>query len=75
MCFICNQVGHIATRCPEKKKNRSRDKYRIKRDEDKKDYKDKGKKSYYIAEEETKHRSDDHDDEVVYVTMKDEATA
>ena len=36
--------------------------------EDKKDYKDKGKK-FYIDEEDD---SDEHDDEVVYVAMKDE---
>ena len=27
MCFNCNKVGHIATRCPEKKNYRGRDKY------------------------------------------------
>ena len=29
-------------------------------------------KSFYIVEEETKDGSSDHDDEVVYVAMKDE---
>ena len=67
MCFNCNEVGHIAARCPEKKKNRGGDKYKSKRDEDNKDYKDKGKKSCYIVEEETNNGSNDHDDEVVYV--------
>ena len=60
-------------RCPKKKNNRSGDKYRRKRDEDKKNCKDKGKKSYYIAKEETKNESDDHDDEVMYVAMKDDS--
>lgn len=45
-------------------------KYKSKRDEDKKDYKDKGKKFCYISKEETKDGSGDHDDEVVYVAMK-----
>ena len=62
--------------CPEKKNYRVGEKYKSIRDEDNKDYKDKGKRSCYIAKEET---SDEHDDEVVYVAMKekfaeDEAT-
>ena len=73
MCFNCNEVGHITTRCLVKKKYKNGDKYRSKRDEDNTYYKDKGKKSCYIAEEETKIGSDDHDDEVVYVAMKDDS--
>ena len=65
--------GHISGRCQEKKNNRSGDKYRSKRDENKKDYKDKGKKSCYIIEEETKEKSNDHDEEVVFVAMKDDS--
>ena len=72
MCFNYNEVGHITARCLEKKKNRGGHKYRSKRDEDRKDYKDKGKKSCDIAEEETKDESDNHDDEVAYVEMKDD---
>lgn len=73
MCFKFNEVGHIAARCPEKKNYRGGNKYKRRRDEDKKEYKDKGKRSCYIAEEETKDASKDHDDEVVYVVMKDES--
>ncbi len=73
MCFNSNEVAHIDARCLEKKNYRGGDKYKSRRDEDNKDYKDKGKKSCYIAEEETKDGSDNHDDEVVYVTMKDES--
>ena len=40
--------------------------YKNRWEDDKRDYKDKGKKCY-IAEED----SDDNDDEVVYVAMKD----
>ena len=50
ICFNWNEVGHIATRCPEKKNSRGGDKYKSRRDEDNKDYKDKGKKSCYIVE-------------------------
>ena len=71
VCFNCNEVGHIAARCKQKKdykdsnkyKNDRRD-YKNKIKDDKKDYKDKGNKCY-IAEEE----SDDNDDEVVYVAI------
>lgn len=73
MCFNCNEVDHIIFRFLEKRENRSGDKYRTRRDEDNKDYKDKGKKSYYIVEEETGDGSNDHDDEVVYVAIKDES--
>ena len=72
ICFNCNEVGHIATRCTQKNNYRGGDKYKIKREDDSKDYKDKGKKSCYIVEEETKDESDDHDGEVVYVAIKDE---
>ena len=51
MCFNCNEVSHIAARNPEKKNYRGGDKYKSRRDEDSKDYKDKGKKSCYIVEE------------------------
>ena len=72
ICFNCNEVGHIIARCLEKKNYRGGDKYKSRRDEDITNYKDKGKKSCYIVKEETKDGSDDHDDEVVYVVMKDE---
>ena len=41
-----------------------------KKEDDGKDYRDKGKNSCYIVEEET---SGEHDDEVVYVAIKDES--
>ena len=73
ICFNCNEVGHIAARCLEKKNYRGGDKYKSRRDEDNKDYKDKGKKSYNIFEEERKDDSNEHADEVVYVAIKDES--
>lgn len=73
MCFNCNEVGHIAARCLEKKNYKGGDKYKSRRDEDNKYYKDNGKKSCYIAEEETKDGYDDHDDEVAYVAIEDES--
>ena len=56
ICFNCHEVGHIAARCPEKKKNRDdkyEDKYKRRKDDDSKIYKDNGKKSCYIAEKES----------------------
>ena len=39
-------IGHIAAKCPEKKNYRGSDKYKGRRNEDSKDFKDKGKKCY-----------------------------
>ena len=69
ICFNCNEIGHIAARCLEKKNHRGSDKYKGRRNEDNKGYKDKDKK-HYIAEEDD---SNEHDDEVVYVAMKDKS--
>ena len=73
MYFNYNEFGHIAARCLEKKNYRGGDEYKSRRDEGNKDYKDKGKKSCYIAEDETKDESDGHDDDVVYVAIQDES--
>ena len=68
ICFNCNEVGHIAPRCPEKRNLKGNDKYKGKISEYSREYEDKGKKCY-IAEGGD---SDENDDEVVYVVMKDE---
>ena len=67
--FNCNEVGHIAARCTQKKNYKDGRKFKNKREDGNKDYKDKGKRCYIVEED-----SDDNDDEVVYVAMKDEAT-
>ena len=41
ICFNCNEVGHIASRCPQKKNYKGGDKYKRKRDDDRRDYKEK----------------------------------
>lgn len=43
--FNYDKVGHIAARYTHKQKCRGGDKYKSRRDDDKKGYKDKGKKS------------------------------
>ena len=69
ICFNCNEVRHIDTRCPKKRNFKGNKKYKGRRNEDNKEYKDKGKKCY-IAEEDD---LDENDDEVVYVAMKYES--
>lgn len=50
------------------------DKYRSRRDEDKKGYKDKGKKSCYTSKEDTNDESDkSNKEEVLYVIIKDDS--
>ena len=46
---------------------------RSRKDESNKCYKDKGNKACYIVEKESNDDSDDHDEEVVYVAMKDDS--
>ena len=67
ICFNCNEVGHIAARCTQKKNYKDGSKFRNRREDGSKDYKDKGKRCYIVEED-----SDENDDEVVYVAMKDE---
>ena len=66
--FNCNELGHIAARCTQKKNFKEGNKYKNRREDDNRDYKDKGKRCYIIEED-----SEQNDDEVVYVAMKDES--
>ena len=66
--------GYIVARHLEKKNYRCGDEYKSRRDEDKKYYKDKHKKYCYIDKQETRDESNEHDDEVVYVTINDESS-
>ena len=66
--FNCNEVGHISTRCTQKKSYKEGNKYKNKREDDSRDYKEKDNKCYIV-----KQGFDENDDEVVYVTMKDES--
>ena len=67
ICFNCNEVGHIAARCTQKKNYKDGSKFKNKKEDGNKDYKEKGKRCYIVEED-----SDENDDELVYVAMKDE---
>ena len=67
--FNCNEVGHITARCPGKRNFKGNDNYKGRKSEDRREYKDKGKKCYIAGEGD----SNENDDEVVYAAMKDES--
>ena len=72
--FSCEEVGHIAARCPnrEEKDEKKHSKYKGKKDfKIYKDYTDKGKKSCFMA----KDLDSSKDDEMVYIVLKDESNA
>ncbi|MFA1068233.1 hypothetical protein ACDI57_27820, partial [Klebsiella pneumoniae] len=68
--FSCEEVGHIAARCPNREeKYENNYKYKDRKDFNNfKDYKDKGKKTYFMAKD-----SDNSEDEMVYIVVKDES--
>ena len=71
ICFSCEVVCHVATRCPNKeiKDDKKFNKFKGKKYfKSYKDYKDKRKKSCYIA----KDSNSDDEDEMVYIAIKDE---
>ena len=69
--FSCEEIGHIATRCPkkERKDEKKSHKYKDKKEfEGHKFYKEKGKKTCLIAKD-----FDNNEDEIVYIAIKDES--
>lgn len=72
-----NKVGHIVARCLDREDRDERKEGKYKRRRDDRDYKrnkdGKGMKSCYIVEEETKNESKSNDDEVGYVSMKEDS--
>ena len=70
ICFSCEEVGHIVARCPnrENKDEKKSNKYKGKKEfKNYKDYKDKGKKYFFMVKD-----SDNSEDEMVYIAVKDE---
>ena len=74
ICFSCEEIGHIAARCPnkknkdEKKGHKCNDKKNFKIH---KSFKDKGKKTCFMAKDSKD--SDSSEDEIVYIAVKDES--
>ena len=66
--FNCNEVGHIAARCTQNKNHKEWNKHKNKKEDDSRSYKDKGKRCSIVEED-----FNEHDDEVVYVAVKDES--
>ena len=66
--FSYEEVGHIAVRCPKRESKDDRKSRKFKGKKYFKSYKDKGKKSCYIA----KDSNSDNEDERVYIAIKDE---
>lgn len=67
--FSCEEVGHIVSRCPNKehKDEKKSHKYKGKKDlKNYKNHKDKGKKYFLMAK-----YSDNSEDEMVYIVVKD----
>ena len=74
ICFSCEEIGHITTRCPNKqnKDEKKGHKCNGKKDfKNHKSFKDKGKKTCFMAKD-SKY-SDSSEDEIVYIDMKDES--
>ena len=71
ICFSCEEVGHIAAKCPNKenKDEKKNKKYKNKKEfKNYKDYKGKSKRSCFMAKD-----SDNSEDEMVYIVVKDES--
>ena len=72
--FSCEEIGHIAARCPNKKnKDEKKDyKYNDKKNfKNHKSFKEKGKKTCFMAKDSKD--SNSIEDEIVYIAIKDES--
>ena len=74
--FSCEEIGHIADRCPnkqrkdEKKGHKCNDKKNF---EGHKSFKDKGKKTCFMAKDSKD--LDSSEDEIVYIVVKDDSNS
>ena len=71
ICFSCEEIGHIAARCPNKQNNDEKKGHKWNGKKDYKSFKNKGKKSCFIAKDSKD--SDNSEDEIVYIAVKDES--
>ena len=68
--FSCEEIGHIAARCPNKQNDEKKD-HKWKGKKDFKSFKKKGKKSSFMAKDSKD--SDNSEDEIVYIAVKDDS--
>ena len=66
--FTCEEIGHIAARCPNKKSKDEKKGHKYKGKKNFKSFKDKGKKTCFMAKD-----SNNSEDEIVYIAVKDES--
>ena len=67
ICFSCEEIGHIAARCPNKQSKDEKKGHKYHGKKNFKSFKDKGKKTGFMAKD-----SDNNKDEIVYIVVKDE---
>ena len=71
--FSCEEIGHIAARCPNKQNKDEKKSYKYndkKNFKGHKSFKDKGKKTCFMAKDSKD--SNNSEDEIVYIVVKDE---
>ena len=66
--FSCEEISHIVAKCPNKEKKDEKKSKKYKSKKEFKNYKGKGKKSCFMAKD-----SDDSEDEMIYIVVKDES--
>ena len=65
--FSCEEIGHIVARCLNKQRKDENKGYKYNGKKNFKSFKDKGKKTCFMAKD-----SDNNEDEIVYIVVKDE---
>ena len=69
ICFSCEEIGHIAARCPNKKNKDEKKDQKWNRKKDFKSFKNKGKKTCFMAKD--SEDSNNSENEIVYISIKD----
>ena len=69
--FSCEEIGHIVARCPNKQSKDEQKGHKYNGKKDFKSFKDKGKKTCFMAKDSKD--SDNSEDEIVYIVVKDES--
>ena len=69
--FSCEEIGHIAARCPIKQNKDEKKDNKWNGKKDFKSFKNKGKKTCFMAKD--SEDSDNGEDEIVYIIVKDDS--